>query len=73
MEDIRNSQSSTGVEWKEATVTSGPHLKRILEMYEELDLEVKVKEVQACNIEGCTSCYECGEEKIYRVYTRNRD
>ena len=73
MENIKHKQSSSGVEWKEATVTSGSHLKRILEMYEELNLEVKVAEVQTCDLAGCTSCYECGEEKIYRVYTRNWD
>ena len=56
--------------WKLATVTSGSHLKRILEMYEELGIDVYTEEVTPEDCAGCTTCYMAGNETITRIYTR---
>lgn len=56
--------------WKPASVSGGQHLQRTLQMYEELGIEVYVEEIDPKTCEGCTACYESGDEKMYRVYTR---
>ena len=57
--------------WKLASVTSGVHLKRILEMYEELGFDVYIEEVTPEECAGCTICYVAGNEIITRIYTRS--
>jgi len=57
--------------WKLATVTSGAHLKRILEMYAELGIDVYTEEVTPEECAGCTTCYMTGDETITRIYTRS--
>ena len=59
--------------WKLASTTSGAHLKRILEMYEEIGLEVYVEEVTPEECDGCTFCYTVGDETLTRIYTRPRE
>ena len=56
--------------WKQATLTSGSDLNRILEMYRELGVEVYIEEVKAGQCEGCTQCFTENNETIYRIYTR---
>ena len=56
--------------WKVASVTGGDHLKRMLEMYQELGIEVYLEEVKPEECEGCTECFTAGNETIYRVYTK---
>ena len=56
--------------WKLASTTSGAHLRRILEMYEEIGLDVYLEEVTAEECGGCTVCYTAGDEAITRIYTR---
>lgn len=58
--------------WKLAATTSGAHLRRILEMYRELGIEVYLEEVTPEECAGCTTCYVAGEETITRIYTRAR-
>ena len=57
--------------WKLASVTSGAHLKRVLEMYDELGFEVYMEEVTPEECEGCTICYVAGNETITRIYTKS--
>jgi hypothetical protein len=57
--------------WKELSLTGGQHLKRVLEMSQELGFEVYLEEVGPMDCAECTSCYEQANEKIYRVYTRS--
>ena len=59
--------------WKLASITSGAHLRRIVEMYEELGLDVNLEGVTPEDCGGCTICYIAGNETIYRVYTRRKD
>jgi hypothetical protein len=56
--------------WKMASVTGGAHLKRTLEMYQELGGEVYLEEVKPEECEGCAQCFMENNETIYRIYTR---
>jgi len=56
--------------WKLASTTSGAHLRRILEMYEEIGLDVYLEEVTPEECAGCTICYTVENETITRIYTR---
>jgi multimeric flavodoxin WrbA len=57
--------------WKQASITGGEHLKRILEIYEELGIEVYIEEISPEECGGCTECYKAANETIYRIYTRS--
>jgi len=57
--------------WKLASITSGAHLRRILEMYEELGFDVYTEEVTPEECAGCTICYVADNETITRIYTRS--
>lgn len=56
--------------WKLASTTSGAHLQRILEMYEEIGLDVYLEEVAPEECGVCTICYTMGDETLTRIYTR---
>ena len=56
--------------WKLASTTSGEHLRRILEMYEEIGLDVYLEEVTPEECGGCTACFTEADETITRIYTR---
>ncbi len=56
--------------WRVGSVTGGQHLRRTLEMYEELGIETFVEEGKPEDCEGCTECFAAGEETIYRIYSR---
>ena len=57
--------------WRLACTTSGTHLKRVLEMYKEVGLDVYTEEVTPEECAGCTICYEADNETITRIYTRS--
>jgi hypothetical protein len=55
--------------WKEICISSGDHLKRTVEMVEELGFEIRLQELSPDELEGCSVCY--GEnEKVYRLLAR---
>jgi hydroxymethylpyrimidine pyrophosphatase-like HAD family hydrolase len=56
--------------WKIASVTGGSHLKRTLEMYRELGIEIYLEKVKPEECEGCTRCFTENNEAIYRIYTK---
>lgn len=56
--------------WTQAALSGGMHLRRIVEMYQELDFEVHLEEIRPEECAECTACYRKSDEKIYRVYTR---
>jgi len=58
--------------WELASTTSGAHLRRVLEMYQELDFDVYLEEVTPEECAGCTICYVTGNETITRIYTRRK-
>jgi len=55
-----------------ASISSGEHLKRTLEMYRELGLEVYLEEVGPDQCQGCSRCFTENNEIIYRIYTRKK-
>ena len=57
-------------DWKQAALSSGAHLRRIVEMYEELGFEVRLEEVSSEECGGCIVCYCDTGEEIYRIFTR---
>ena len=59
--------------WKTASATGGDHLKRTLEMYQELGIEVYLEEIKPEECGGCTECYKTSNETMYRIYTRAND
>jgi len=58
--------------WKLASTTSGAHLRRVLEMYQELGFDVYLEEITPEECGGCTICYVTGNEPITRIYTRRK-
>jgi hypothetical protein len=62
------------MDWQEVAIDSGTHLKRVVDMYEELGFEVCLEEVKPEEVEQCTQCLQESGETIYRVNARrNRD
>lgn len=57
--------------WREALVSGGDHLKRVLDEYGELGFECLLERIDADIIEGCAECYKIGE-RVYRVHVRRR-
>jgi hypothetical protein len=58
--------------WREALISGGGHLKRVLDEYVELGFECLLVELRPDEVEGCTRCYKSGGEPLYRVYVRPR-
>jgi len=56
--------------WQIASISGGDHLKRTLEMYQELGIEVYLEEVKTEECQGCTKCFTADNETVYRIYTR---
>ena len=60
------------MEWQEVAIDGETHLKRVMDMYEELGFEVRLKEVKPEEVGHCTKCLQESGEKIYRVYARRK-
>ena len=60
------------MDWQEVAIDGETHLKRVVDMYEELGFEVRLEEVEPEEVEQCTQCLQESGEKIYRVYARRK-
>ena len=60
------------MDWQEVAIDGETHLKRVVDMYEELDFEVRLEEVKPEEVEQCTQCLQEKGEKIYRVHARRK-
>jgi len=60
------------IDWQEVAIDGETHLKRVIDMYEELEFEVRLEEVEPEDAGQCVACYEAGNEKIYRVFVRRK-
>jgi hypothetical protein len=60
------------MDWQEVAVDGERHVRRLVDMYEELGFEVRLEEVKPEEVERCTQCLQESGEKIYRVYTRRK-
>jgi hypothetical protein len=56
--------------WKIASVSGGAHLKRTIEMYRELGIEVYLEKMKSEDCVDCTKCFIEKNEAVYRIYTR---
>jgi len=45
------------MDWQEVAIDGETHLKRLVDMYEELGFEVRLEEVKPEEVEHCTQCY----------------
>jgi len=60
------------MDWQEVAVDGESHVRRLVDMYEELGFEVSLEEVKPEEVEQCTQCLQESGEKIYRVYARRK-
>jgi hypothetical protein len=60
------------MDWQEVAIDGETHLKRLVDMYEELGFEVCFEEVKPEEVEQCTQCLQERGERIYRVHARRR-
>jgi multimeric flavodoxin WrbA len=67
---VKTRQQLEAEGWKMASVTGGYHLKRILEMYRELGVDVYLDEVKSEECESCTQCFKENNETVYKIYTK---
>ena len=56
--------------WKIASVTGGDRLKRTLEIYAELGIELRLEEVNPEECGDCTKCFTAGNKTAFRIYTK---
>ena len=60
------------MDWQEVAIDGETHLKRLVDMYEELGFEVRLEEVKPEEVEQCTQCLQERGEKIYRIFVRRK-
>ena len=60
------------MDWQEAAIDGETHLKRLVDMYEDLGFEVRLEEVKPQEAEHCTQCLQKKREKLYPVYARRK-
>jgi branched-subunit amino acid aminotransferase/4-amino-4-deoxychorismate lyase len=60
-------------DWKEVAIDGERHVKRLIDMYEELGFEIRLEEVDPEEVKHCTQCLRQTGEKIYRVYARRKE
>ena len=60
------------MDWQEVAIDGETHLKRVVDMYEELGFEVRLEEVKPEEVEQCTQCLQERGERIYRVHARRK-
>ncbi len=67
-----NSINNAGQGWREIGVSSGAHLERMVQMYEELGFEVHLMDVMSGE-QQCLTCYRNSGETPYKLYVTSRD
>lgn len=58
--------------WREALISGGDHLKRVLDEYVEMGFECLLEKLDSRDIDGCTECYKTAGHDIYRIYVRSK-
>ncbi|MFC1911074.1 hypothetical protein ACFLXM_00130 [Chloroflexota bacterium] len=49
------------------------HLRRVVDMYEELGFEVRLDKVKPEEVAQCTQCLQQKRERIYQVHARRKE
>jgi hypothetical protein len=60
------------MDWQEVAIDGETHLKRLVDMYQELGFEVRLEEVKPEEVAQCTQRLQEKGEKIYRAYARRK-
>ena len=60
------------MDWQEVAIGGETHLKRLVDMYEELGFKIRLEEAKPEEVEQCTQCLQESGEKIYRVHARRQ-
>jgi hypothetical protein len=60
------------MDWQDVAIDGETHLKRLVDMYEELGFEVRLEEIKPEEVEQCTKCLQERGESIYRVHARRK-
>ena len=58
------------MDWQEVAIDGETHLKRLVDMYQELGFEVRLEEVKLKEVAQCIKCLQEMGERIYRVHAR---
>jgi hypothetical protein len=61
-----------GKRWRKVAISSGSHLERMMQMYQELGFEVRLEKVSPDEA-LCLKCYADKGEVPYKVYVRSSD
>ena len=61
-----------GQGWREIGVSSGAHLQRMVQMYQELGFEVHLMDVMSGE-QQCLTCYKNRGETPHKLYVTSRD
>ena len=61
------------MDWQEVAIDCETHIKRVVDMYEELGFEVRMVEVDPKELQRCIRCLKERGEKMYRVYTKRNN
>jgi hypothetical protein len=67
-ERIKTEEELQAEGWQLATVTGGVHLKRIVNMYKELNIPTYLFQVDPHQCGECIRCFVTCGETAYRVY-----
>ena len=59
--------------WQFAAISGGEHLKRTLEMYNELGIKTSLIKVKPGNCNECTRCFTLGQEELYKIYIKSNN
>lgn len=70
---LRDSREIGEGGWREALLSGGDHLSRVLSEYGELGFECLLEELRPQDIDGCSHCLKVGDERVYRLYVRPPD
>ncbi len=60
------------MDWQEVAIDGETHLKRLVDMYEELGFEIRLEEAKPEEVEQCTQCLQESGENIYRGHARRQ-
>jgi hypothetical protein len=70
IEGLKTEQQLSEQGWTLASLSSGQHLKRTLDMYRELGIETYLYKIDPSNCRDCTKCFVETGESLFRIYIR---
>jgi hypothetical protein len=72
-EDAVNHAELEAQGWKRQATYDDPRLSEMVEMYEELDFEVRLEPFQPLSDEACAVCMQQDPDRFKTIYTRQKD